>query len=229
MSFTYPFARPSVAVDCVVFTYLEPQLKVLLIERRSDPFKGCWALPGGFVDIDESTDMAAGRELSEETGLTMINLRQVQAFSEVDRDPRDRVISVAYFGFVSSADSTVQPGSDAMRAEWFNVKQLPELAFDHARILQTALRKIRELLQLHPVGFEFLEDVFTLTQLRILYQTILGREHAQEDFNQRMQGLNFLDKAIGESDVSNVSADRRYRVNQQRLEQLQSIGIGYWI
>lgn len=137
MSYTYEYPRPSVTTDCVVLTR-EAQPKVLLIQRRWEPFEGCWAIPGGFLDMDETTEQCARRELREETGLLLKDLRQVGAYSRVDRDPRGRTISVAYLAIVDSP-LPVEGLDDAARAEWFPVDQLPPLAFDHEEIMNDSL------------------------------------------------------------------------------------------
>lgn len=137
MSYTYEYPRPSVTTDCVVLTR-EVQPKVLLIQRRWEPFEGCRAIPGGFLDMDETTEQCARRELREETGLLLEDLRQVGAYSRVDRDPRGRTISVAYLAVVDSP-LPVEGLDDAARAEWFPIDQLPPLAFDHEEIMNDSL------------------------------------------------------------------------------------------
>ena len=139
MSFTYKYERPAVTVDCVVFGLADDaELNVLLIQRDRGPFEGAWALPGGFVDMDESLEEAALRELFEETGLGSIALEQLCAMGDVDRDPRGRVITVAYYGLVHLREHTVKAASDARDAAWFSLTDLPDLAFDHDRIIQMA-------------------------------------------------------------------------------------------
>ena len=139
MSFSYEYPRPALTVDCAVF-YQGDELELLLIERAGDPFRGCWALPGGFVDMDETAERAAARELKEETGLESITMQQLHTFSTVDRDPRDRVVSVAFWGMTS--ERTLNPGSDARQAQWFKVSELPSLAFDHEKIIKMALELV---------------------------------------------------------------------------------------
>ena len=138
MTYTYKYPRPAVTADCVVITK-EEQPKVLLIQRGADPYKGCWAFPGGFMNMDETTEQCAIRELEEETGLRVSNVHQIGAYSKVDRDPRGRTITVAYLAII---DKPVQVTGqdDAANAEWFPLSALPELAFDHAEIMQDAVR-----------------------------------------------------------------------------------------
>src|SRR5882672_10499361 len=135
MAFTYQYPRAALTVDCVVFGFDEGELKVLLIERGLEPFKGKWALPGGFVRVDETLDEAARRELEEEAGLGNVFLEQLYTFGEVDRDPRERVVSVAYFALVKLADYKTRAAADAADARWFPISTVPKLAFDHAEIL----------------------------------------------------------------------------------------------
>ncbi|NIQ09667.1 MAG: NUDIX hydrolase [Gammaproteobacteria bacterium] len=142
MSFTYKYARPAITADCVIFTYDQSDLKVLLIQRAQEPFKGQWALPGGFAEVGESLDNTARRELEEETGLNDIPLEQLYTFSDPDRDPREHVITVAYYALVNLEDQEVKAASDASKVEWFSIDDLPVLAFDHSLILQMACKKL---------------------------------------------------------------------------------------
>ncbi len=139
MAYTYKYPRPAVTADCVVVTR-EADPKVLLIQRGGEPFKGCWAFPGGFLEMDETTEECAIRELEEETGLVVKDLRQIGAYSKVDRDPRGRTITVAYLAIVD-APIAVKGLDDAAKAEWFPIAALPPLAFDHADIMKDALAK----------------------------------------------------------------------------------------
>lgn len=140
-SYTYEYARPSVTADCVVFCQKSDALHVLLIERKLEPFKGCWALPGGFMMMDEDAETAAKRELYEETGVKVNHLRQCGAFTEVDRDPRERVVTIAYYAVIDKMEATA--ADDASKAEWFPVEDLPSLAFDHNGIIQSAMSRLR--------------------------------------------------------------------------------------
>ena len=138
MSYTYKYPRPSVTADCIVITR-EAEPKVLLIQRGGEPFKGCWAFPGGFMEMDETTEQCAIRELEEETGLKIHEVRQIGAYSKVDRDPRGRTITVAYLALVN-APLPVKGLDDAAKAQWFPLSALPTLAFDHADILKDAIK-----------------------------------------------------------------------------------------
>lgn len=143
MAFTYKYPRPAVCVDCVIFS--NDKSNILLIKRAHEPFKECWALPGGFVEMDETLEESAKRELEEETGLKNIQLNQLYTYGNPDRDPRGRVISVAFWGVVDSLENKVCAGSDAKNAQWFPLDQLPELAFDHSEIISKALSIVSQL------------------------------------------------------------------------------------
>ena len=137
MEYTYKYPRPAVTADCVVITN-EPQPKVLLIQRGAEPFKGAWAFPGGFMNMDETTEQCAIRELEEETGLKVTKLNQIGAYSKVDRDPRGRTITVAYLAIIDSPENVIGQ-DDAAKAEWFPITELPHLAFDHYDIMKDAI------------------------------------------------------------------------------------------
>ena len=140
MSFTYDYPRPCVTTDCLVFRKIDSEWRVLLIERGNEPFKSCWALPGGFLEMEEDLDTCAARELQEETGLTGIELHQLYAFGAPNRDPRHRTISVAYWG-VDNTERQAVGSDDAVEARWFALDKLPSLAFDHEQILQKATNR----------------------------------------------------------------------------------------
>ena len=141
MEYTYKYPRPAVTADCVVITK-EAEPKVLLIQRGADPYKGCWAFPGGFMNMDETTEQCAIRELEEETGLKLTTIKQIGAYSKVDRDPRGRTITVAYLAIIDKP-AQVTGQDDAAKAEWFPLSALPELAFDHADIITDVKRFLK--------------------------------------------------------------------------------------
>src|SRR4029077_8038376 len=164
-----------VTVDIVVFTIQSGTLRVLLVKRAAAPFQGQFAIPGGFVHEDEDLDQAASRELREETGVADVYLEQLYSFGDVGRDPRGRVITVAHFALIS-AGRPLRAGTDAAKAEWCSMDQLPTtLAFDHARILNYALERLRNKLEYTTVGFHLLPEKFTLTELQEVYEAILGK------------------------------------------------------
>src|SRR6266481_9083518 len=156
MPHTYQYPRAALTVDCVVLGFDEGELKVLLIQRALEPFKGRWALPGGFVRVDETLDDAARRELEEEAGLKNVFLEQLYTFGEVERDPRERVVSVAYYALVKLSEHDAKAATDAANAGWFPVSKTPKLAFDHGQILATALARLKAKVRYQPIGFELL-------------------------------------------------------------------------
>jgi len=175
-----------------VFGFDEGALKVLLIRRGIEPFKNRWALPGGFVHPDETLDAAARRELQEETGLRDVYQEQLYTFGEIERDPRERVISVAYFALVRRADHLPAAATDAAEAAWFEVENVPALSFDHAVILKMALERLRGKIRWQPIGFELLPKKFTLSQFQALYEAILGRELDKRNFRKKLLALDLL-------------------------------------
>jgi 8-oxo-dGTP diphosphatase len=227
MAFTYQYARPALTVDCVVFGLDEEQLSVLLIRRGAPPFEGKWALPGGFVHVDESVDEAARRELEEEAGLTKVYLEQLYTFGEVMRDPRDRVVSVAYYALVNLADHKVHAATDAREAAWFAVHDVPTLAFDHADILAMALERLRGKVRYQPIGFELLPKKFTLSQLQHLYELVLERELDKRNFRKRVLAMDLLIETDEvEQDVAHRAA-RLYRFDERKYTRLAKAGFNF--
>lgn len=191
--YTYDYPRPALTADSVVFGLDDETLKVLLIRRERDPFAGRWALPGGFVNMDETLDQAARRELEEESGLRIGSLEQLQAFGAVDRDPRGRTVTVAYYALVRVADCMPRAASDAREVRWWPAGRTPRLAFDHAKIVRCALERLREQFRgRQPVGRELLPPKFTLRHLQQLYETVLGRPFDKRNFRKRMLGTSLL-------------------------------------
>jgi 8-oxo-dGTP diphosphatase len=192
--FTYDYPRPALSVDVVVFTLREQHLQVLLIQRGMEPFKGMWALPGGFVHIDEPLESAALRELEEETGVKEAYLEQLYTYGDPDRDPRERVVSVAYFSLIHANSSMrTEGGSDAASAGWFPIDELPALAFDHAEIVNYAIHRLRYKLEYSAVGFELLPETFTLSQIQSTYEIILGEKLDKRNFRRRILEADIIE------------------------------------
>lgn len=225
--FTYKYPRAALTVDCIVFGFDEGDLKVLLIQRDLDPFAGKWALPGGFVRVEESLDDAARRELAEETGLKNVFLEQLYTFGTPERDPRERVVSVAYYALVSLADHKPKADTDARQAAWFSVDDTPGLAFDHEQILETALTRLRGKVRYEPIGFELLQEKFTLGQLQHLYEVVLEEDIDKRNFRKKILGMDLLvDTGEIQQDVAHRAA-RLYRFDERRYRQLKKQGFGF--
>ena len=240
MPYTYPYPRPSLTVDCVVFGYSATEtLKVLLIKRKLPPFQDQWALPGGFVLMNESVEAAAARELSEETGVKDIFLEQLYTFGAVDRDPRDRVISVAYYALINR--QVVRAASDASDAQWFDLSEvigemalnkieelaIEELAFDHRRILQCATERLKNKIRYEPIGFKLLPEHFTLSQLQQLYEQILERTLDKRNFRKKLLKMDLLlDTGQKETGVAHRAA-KLYKFDAEKYEQLKQKGFNF--
>lgn len=221
-SFTYAYARPALAVDCVVFGFSAEALSVLLIERDEKPHG--WALPGGFVRISEALEEAARRELAEETGLRGMYLEQLYTFGEPKRDPRERVVSVAYYALVKNAGVKPIAGTDARRAAWFSVDKLPKLAFDHASIIETATDRLRGKVRYQPIGFELLPELFTLAELQQLYEVLLGRQLDKRNFRKKVAAMKLLSRTPHQQEGVAHRAARLYRFDSARYETLKKRG-----
>ncbi|EDM78610.1 hydrolase, NUDIX family protein [Plesiocystis pacifica SIR-1] len=229
MPFSYEYARPALTVDCAVFGLDEQDLQVLLIRRGQEPYEGRWALPGGFVHVDETLDEAALRELEEETGLRKVYLEQLYTFGGIDRDPRERVVTVAYYALVKLSDHKVKAATDAADAAWFDVNDLPELAFDHREIFEVALARLKGKVRYQPIGFELLPRKFTLTQLQRMYETILERKLDKRNFRKKILGMDLL-VALDEvqKDVAHRAA-RLYKFDDRRYRKLVKQGFSFEI
>lgn len=196
-TYSYEYPRPSVTVDIILFTFREDQLKVLLVRRNHAPFADHWALPGGFVNIDEDLEDGARRELSEETNVQDVYLEQLYTFGDPHRDPRGRVITVAYFALLSNdqvAGLQIHGASDVGEAAWWNIYDLPDLAFDHARILQYAVQRLRWKLEWTALGFLLLPAEFTLSELQRVYETVLHEPLDKRNFRRKMLAADVLEE-----------------------------------
>lgn len=229
MSYTYKYPRPALAVDCVIFGYDNADMHILLIERGIDPYQGRWALPGGFVRIDETTEMTAIRELSEETAITDVYLEQLYTFSTLTRDPRERVVSVAYYALINIADYNVKAGDDAHKARWFKTFEMPELAFDHQFIFETAFSRLKGKIRYQPIGFELLPEKFTLTQLQKLYEAILEKQIDKRNFRKKIIGMDLLQKL----DEKELRVPRKaawmYKFDREKYDKLSEKGFNFEI
>lgn len=217
------YDRPSVTVDVVIFTILEEQLKVLLIQRKGWPFEGMWAIPGGFVQMNESLEVAAYRELAEETGVTSqdVYLEQLYTFGQPNRDPRTRVITVTYFALVGPDKLSPQAASDAADVGWFSVYNPPELAFDHADILSYALTRLRYKLEYSAVGFQLLPETFTLRELQDAYEIVLGTKLDKGNFRSKLRKTDVVEPVDGFRETGGRPA-RLYRFKEDAVAEVRA-------
>ncbi len=188
------YERPSVTVDVVIFTLHEKKLNVLLVQRKNWPCEGYWAIPGGFVRMDESLDQAARRELEEETGVQDVYLEQLFTFGAPERDPRTRVISVAYFALISADTQAIRASDESTDVRWFPLEALPgQLAFDHDHILATAMERLRSKLEYTTLAFQLLPEVFSILELKDIYEQILGEELDKGNFYRKIKDVKVLE------------------------------------
>ena len=203
--FTYEYPHPAVTTDNVIFGFDGTDLHVLLVERGVQPYLGCWALPGGFLRMDETIEDCAKRELAEETNVQEVYLQQFHVFSDVKRDPRERVLTVAFYALVRKSDYELIAGDDASDASWFLLDELPPLAFDHHKIISMAQTKLQEELKLRPIAFKLLDKKFSMSELQRLYELINGTHYDRRNFQRKMIASGFLsDEGISKA----VSANR---------------------
>lgn len=220
-----PAERPALAVDTALFSILDGQLQCLLIRRGTPPFVGAYALPGGFVLPNESLEEAAFRELQEESNVRNVYLEQLYTFGDPERDPRGRVVSVAYYALIDAARQTLRASTDAAEARWFPVSRLPALAFDHARIVKLALDRLRGRANYTTVAFQLMPRAFTIEELHRVYSIIMGRPLDRRNFRKKIVSLGIL------VDTGKVTAGRRsrpgrlYKLKSPAVERLQERGV----
>ena len=221
-NFCYKYPHPALTADCVIFGFDGMAIKVLLIQRGIEPFKGKWAFPGGFMKIDETAEECAKRELEEETGLKNTAVEQFHTFSDVNRDPRERVITVAHYALVRLSE--VKGGDDAASARWFSMNEVPSLAFDHDRILRMAVNRLKERICFEPIGFELLPEVFTMTELQNLYEAILEVKFDRRNFYNKMLKLGILSEAEPRPANASRRTPSKYRFNAEKYAELKQKG-----
>jgi 8-oxo-dGTP diphosphatase len=207
------YERPSVTVDVVMMSLRQRDLQILLVKRRSWPYEGMWAIPGGFVTIDESLEEAAKRELQEETGVRDVYLEQLYTFGDPGRVPRAHMITVVYFALLDSERLEVRAAGDSANVQWFSVYDLPVLAFDHARILQYALSRLRGKLDYTTIAFRLLPEQFTLRELQQVYEIILHRRVDKRNFRKKIVATGILDDTGAKKMEGTHRPARLYRFN----------------
>ena len=213
-----------VAVDAVVFGYKDGQLYLLLIRRLIPPFEGQWALPGGFVLPNESLETAVERELREETGVAIHYLEQLYTFGNPNRDPRQRVVSVAYFGMVNPDQFELFAASDASEAQWFRVDKLPKMAFDHPEIVEYALQRLRNKLTYEPVGLHLLHEEFLFSELEKLYESILNRKIDRRNFRKKVLGFDILVETKIQHTAQKGRPGKMFRFEEEKYRELKEKG-----
>ena len=230
--YTYEYPHPAVTADCVVFGYDGKELRVLLIKRGAEKeasttaYVGEWALPGGFLDVEQDKTIAhtAQRELKEETGLKLgiKDFKEAATFSDIKRDPRERVIPIAHYALVKLSE--VQADTDADKADWFSLSNIPHLAFDHDKILRVAFSRMKQDIHFEPVGFELLPEVFTLPQLQHLYESILEVKFDRRNFANKMKHFGMLSEVSIDTPRHGTRTPIKYRFNKENYERLKSNG-----
>ena len=224
--YCYKYPRPAVATDCVILGW-EDRLKVLLIERGGEPFRGCWALPGGFLEMQEDAETCARRELEEETGIKGVEVEQLHAFSAVRRDPRYRVISIAYYALVAFSACQVRAGDDAAKAQWFPVEAVPELAFDHKEVLQLALERLKQKSLYYPIGLGVLPERFTLSELRRFYEAIRQKTLDAREFGQKILQTGIIEPVQDNQTDPVLFKAGFYRFKPEEYQKSSQAGLGF--
>lgn len=222
LKFCYRYPHPAVAVDCVIFGYDGSNIKVLLIQRKNYPYKTSWAFPGGFINMNETAEEAACRELEEETGLKGVVVRQLYTYTDIERDPRERVISIAHYALTRTTE--VKAGDDAKNVRWFPLNEIPNLAFDHDIILNKALNTLKERIYFEPIVFELLPEVFKMSELQNVYEKILGIKFDRRNFYKKMNKLEILTEVEGRAKDSSRRIPIYYRFNAERYAELKQKG-----
>jgi ADP-ribose pyrophosphatase YjhB (NUDIX family) len=217
--------RQLVAVDCVIFGFGNQELKLLLIKRCMEPGEGMWSLMGGFPKRDESLDQAANRVLFQLTGLRQVYLEQLYAYGEVERDPGERVVSVAYYALINIGAFNKELVREH-DAHWCPISQIPELVFDHRIMVNKALARLKRRARIQPIGFELLPDKFSLPQLQGLYEAIYQKELDKRNFRKKILSMDLLDKLEEKDKSSSKKGAFLYRFNQDKYNEL--LGNGFY-
>ena len=218
---------PNISIDCVIFGFEGGVLEILLVKRAIEPSKGEWALPGGFILKDEEMDHAAERILKETSGVTEIFMEQLSVFGEVKRYPEGRVFTIGYYALVSPDKYSLSPGIDTSEVKWIRLSEINQLPFDHNKIISEALKRLREKVRYHPVGFELLPKKFTLPKLQILYESVLGIKLDKRNFRKKLLKMNLLIK-LDEKEKDNLRrAAYLYKFDKKSYNKLVNDGFSF--
>lgn len=226
--YSYKHEHPAVTADCVVFGFDGKALSILLIERGIEPYMGKWALPGGFIAMDETAEDGATRVLKKETSVEDIYLEQFHTFTAVDRDPRtdeetgirERVMTIAFLAFIRQEDYSIVAGDDEIKAQWFPVDALPELAFDHKEIIEMGLDHLRWKIRYEPLAFHLLNKCFTMSQVQKIYEVVLNIEFDRRNFQKKMLELKYIEKAAKQERIHTVGRQGiLYTFNEEIYQQ----------
>lgn len=209
--YSYKYPHPAVTTDCVIFGFDGSTINILLVERGIEPYKGSWALPGGFLKMDETVEEGALRELREETGVSKVYLEQFHVFSDVNRDPRERVLTVAFLALVRKSDYLVIAGDDAANAQWFEWDELPPLAFDHSDIIKLAKKSLQQKLRIQPIAFKLLNNVFRMSELQRIYEIIHETTYDRRNFARKMVASGFVNEEPMEEAICSMAAEKPTR------------------
>jgi len=228
MNYTYNYPRPALTADCVIFGYDGDTMKLLLVKRNETPFRGKWSLPGGFVGENEDAETAAKRVLFEKTGLERNFIEQLYTFSQPDRDPRGWVVSTAYFALINPKKILLEAGGNTDAVSWHAWNKIPPLAFDHKHILQTAITRLKGKISYQPIGFELLDNYFSLRQLQSLYETILETELDKRNFRKKILKTNLLEEMKNQVKKSK-NDPTLYRFDKKQYEALEQTGFQFSI
>lgn len=220
---------PGITIDCVVFGFIDYQLKILLVQRDIEPCRGQWQLPGGWISLTENTDEAAQRILEEATGVPNIYMEQLQAFGQVERFPEERIITIAYTALINPKDYHLIHGPDVSDVQWFDVREDLPLAFDHEHILNAALKNLKMRVRQAPIGFELLPEKFTLPQILSLFESILGEPLDRRNFRKKLLSMNVLEKLPETQRNGPHRAAHLYQFNQDEYEYLTERGYAKYL
>ncbi len=226
MKLQYVSPVASLTVDCVIFGFDGKKMEILLIRRGSEPEAGKWALPGGFMEKEETLDDAATRVLSLLTGMNNIYMEQFHTFGSLNRHPLGRVITVAYYALVDSTNYNLQPSWHASETQWFDISEIPKLGFDHKEIVNTALKTLKKEIAIRPIGFELLPNKFTLTDLQNLYEVILGESLDRRNFRRKLKAMDILIELDEMRPGAHIGATL-YKFNKKQYNSLVAEGFDF--